>query len=233
MGGCRDAPALPRGQSRWWRSPAGAVAASPELTGAARLGRERSLVGSRRAALIRSGAQVPGYSGAAECCWKRPGSLSSRDNSCRLRSTICGQSQKAMSPAPKMSTVRLHATGREMSTSCGSRPFTTVTVIKQLPNSVTQPPFGEQPPSPAFGVILYEIAPNTATFHGESAQRCFVEMYKLGKLHFPSLLVLQCLRVTGGLVNTGLAQDLLAQGCFSHILCLFYLCVLFLISSFS
>lgn len=43
---------------------------------------------------------------------------------------------------------------------------------------------------------LYEIAPNTATFHGESAQRHLVEMYKLGKLHFPSLLVFQCLRVT-------------------------------------
>lgn len=55
----------------------GAGGSVPRAHGCSQARSERSLVGSSRAALIRSGAQVPGYGGAAECCWKRPGSLSS------------------------------------------------------------------------------------------------------------------------------------------------------------
>lgn len=52
-------------------------------------------------------------------------------------------------------------------------------------------------------------------------------MYTLGKPRFPSFLVLRCLQVMWGPVNTGLAQALLAQVCFTHSLCLLYLCVEF------
>lgn len=72
---------------------------------------------------------------------------------------------------------------------------------------------------------LYETTLNS--FGGDSAQRYLAEMYTLGKLRFPSLLVLQCLQVMWGLVNTGLARALLAQVCFTHSLCLFYLRVEF------
>lgn len=52
-------------------------------------------------------------------------------------------------------------------------------------------------PSAQMSRSLYEIiAPNATTFHGDSAQRYLVQMYMLGKLRFPSLLVLQCLQVT-------------------------------------